>query len=166
MGDLKFIGNADELASDHGLELLRPLCDGRPMYKKHRAATYKVTALVTEQKIKRVWHDMRDLLFCSVCVYKDDLIDAEKYEDRIDDNITSVLVLRTELLKYFQQYVAKDYEVAPTLEECYRWFNEVYTADDTDTLVDAVVNAGNLVWWKGNRRLLPYIREDLRSYVM
>lgn len=109
---------------------------------------------------------MCDLLFCDVCVYKDNLIDAEKHEDRIDDNITSVLVLRTDLLNYFQHYVAKDYNVNPTLEECYQWFNDIYTADDTDTLIDDVVSAGHLVWWKGNRRLLPYIREDLHSYVM
>lgn len=163
----KFIGKADELASNKEVELLRPLCDGRPMYKKHKAATYKVTDFpVTEQKIKRVWHDMCDLLFCGVCVYKDNLIDAEKHEDRIDDNITSVLVFRTDLLNYFQHYVAEDYCVSPTLKACCQWFNEIYTADDTDTLVDAIVNAGHLVWWKGNRRLLPYIREDLRSDVM
>lgn len=46
----EFIGNADELASRKELEMLRPLCDGRPMYKKHRASTYKVTAPVTEKK--------------------------------------------------------------------------------------------------------------------
>ena len=164
----EFIGYADELASNKELEALRPLCDGRPMYKRYRADTYKVEGdSVTEKKLKHVWKDMVELLFCGVCIYKDNLVDTEKHENICDDNITYVYVLRTYLLKYFQQYVAKDYKVSPTLGECCRWFNEIYTADDTDySLVDEYIDEGNIIWWKYNRKLLPYVMEDIRKYVV